>query len=71
MKEKIKFEDALQKLEKIVDNLENGTISLDESIEAFKEGNDLVKKCLEKLGSAAKEIQNIANETQLGLDLDD
>lgn len=71
MKEKIKFEDALKKLEEIVDNLENGTISLDESIEAFKDGNHLVKTCLQKLDSASKEIQKIANETQLDLGLDD
>ena len=70
MSQKIKFEDALRKLEKIVENLEKGNIPLEESIEAFKEGNELVKKCLVKLNDAEKQIKNISNNSQVDLNLD-
>lgn len=71
MKDKFRFEDALQKLEGIVENLEGGNISLEESIKAFKEGNELVKKCLVKLSTAEEEIKNIIEKSQIDLDLND
>ncbi|MEJ2542769.1 MAG: exodeoxyribonuclease VII small subunit [Calditrichaceae bacterium] len=43
------FESALNRLEEIVNNMESGDISLDDSIKALEEGNDLVKYCLNKL----------------------
>ncbi len=70
MNQKIKFEDALQKLEKIVENLEKGNVPLEESIEAFKEGNELVKKCLAKLNAAEKQIKKISSNSQVDLNLD-
>ena len=35
----IKFEDALKKLEKIVEDLEKGDLSLDEALKKYQEGN--------------------------------
>lgn len=64
MKE-IKFEDALQKLEKIVDQLELGDISLDESIKVFEEGNELVKLCLKQLNEAEKKIKSISKDLDI------
>ena len=40
------FEQAMNKLEKIVDDLENGDILLDESIKLFEEGMGLAKYCM-------------------------
>jgi len=71
MKVKINFEDALQKLEKIVENLESDSFSLEESIEAFKEGNELVKECMLKLNAAESKIKNIIKDSQINLNLDD
>ena len=34
----MKFEEALKRLEKIVEELENGSLSLDESLEKYEEG---------------------------------
>ena len=66
MKE-IKFEDALKKLEEIVDMLEAGDVSLDDSLKVFEEGNDLVKLCLKKLSEAEQKIKSISED----LDIED
>ena len=39
------FESNLINLEKIVSELESGQLSLEESLEKYKKGIDLVKKC--------------------------
>ena len=52
----ISFEEAMEKLEKIADELENGKASLEESLEIFEEGMKLSKKCNEKIENAEKKI---------------
>ncbi|MBI4224614.1 MAG: exodeoxyribonuclease VII small subunit [Deltaproteobacteria bacterium] len=47
------FESALEKLETLVRKLENGDLTLDESLKAFEEGIGLARHC-EKLLNAAK-----------------
>ena len=53
----IKFEDALKKLEKIVELLETGELSLDASLEKYEEGIKLVRFCQKKLEEAKKKIE--------------
>ena len=43
------FEKNIERLDQIVRDLENGTVGLDKSIELFKEGRDLAKRCDELL----------------------
>lgn len=57
MKEKIKFEEALDKLEKIIEELENGNLSLDESLSAFEEGIKLSRICQKHLDEAERKIE--------------
>jgi len=52
----IKFEDALKKLEKIVEDLEKGDLSLDEALKKYQEGIELSRQCSQKLESAKKKI---------------
>lgn len=52
----IKFEDALKKLEKIVEELEKGDLSLDEALKKYQEGLELSRQCSERLESAKKKI---------------
>ena len=54
--EKIDFEKALSKLEEIAINLEEGSLSLDESIRQFEKGMQLAKYCREKLDEAERKI---------------
>lgn len=52
-----KFEEALKKLEKIVEELEDGDLSLDESLEKYEEGIRLSKICAKKLDTAKKKVE--------------
>jgi exodeoxyribonuclease VII small subunit len=54
---KERFEDALDKLEKIVSKLEEGDISLEESLKLFEEGIKLSRFCSQKLEEAEKKVE--------------
>lgn len=58
-KKEIQFEEALQRLEQIVGQLENGQLSLEESMKAFEEGMKLRRLCEEKLDAADKKIEKL------------
>ena len=52
----VKFEDALKKLEKIVEDLEKGDLSLDEALKKYQEGIELSRLCNQRLENAKKKI---------------
>lgn len=53
----MKFEESLKKLEKIVQDLEDGDIPLDEALEKYEEGIRLSKACAKKLEVARKKVE--------------
>jgi len=55
--DKLTFEQAMEKLEAIVSAIEAGEVPLEESIEKYAEGIELVKKCRAILDQAEKKIQ--------------
>ncbi len=55
MKE-IKFEQAMARLEKIVENLEEGELSLEEALQKFEEGIGLSRFCAKKLDEAQEKV---------------
>ena len=55
--EEPKFEKALERLEKIVEELETGNLALDEALKKYEEGVRLSRTCSEKLTQAEKKIQ--------------
>lgn len=57
MNTEISFEKALEKLEKIVEDLEAGNISLDEALKKYEEGVKLSRACQQKLVQAEKKIK--------------
>ena len=59
-KAKLTFEQALAKLEQIVSQIEEGKVSLEESIDKYAEGIRLVQQCRTILDSAEKKIQLLA-----------
>lgn len=63
-----KFEKDLEKLESIVESLEEGGLPLDASIKKFEEGIKLAKRCEDALSSAEKKIEiltkNAAGEVE-------
>lgn len=50
------FEEALARLEEIVDSMEEGELSLDETVKLYKEGVELSSLCSEKLSGAKQQI---------------
>ncbi|MBN2097669.1 MAG: exodeoxyribonuclease VII small subunit [Candidatus Omnitrophica bacterium] len=58
----IKFEEALKKLEKIVEELEAGKISLDDSLKKYEEGVRLSRFCHKALQAAQKKIQLLSKK---------
>jgi exodeoxyribonuclease VII small subunit len=54
---KERFEDALNKLEKIVSKLEEGDIPLEESLRLFEEGIRLSRFCNQKLDEAERKVE--------------
>lgn len=52
----IKFEEALKKLEKIVEDLEGGDLSLDEALKKYQEGIEISRLCSQRLENAKKKI---------------
>lgn len=58
----LSFEESLEQLEEIVNQLESGDIPLDEAIDKFTKAMELVKLCNEKLNSAEESIAKIVEE---------
>jgi exodeoxyribonuclease VII small subunit len=56
----LSFEDALKRLEVIVQRLESGDASLDESIALYTEGDKLRAQCEARLKDAQARIETIA-----------
>ena len=61
MSKEMNFEETMQELEKIVQELEKGDMNLDDSINKFEEGMKLSKKCNDFLESAEKKITILIN----------
>lgn len=53
----VKFEEALEKLEDIVRELEGGDLQLDKSLAKYEEGVKLIRICQKKLQEAKKKIE--------------
>lgn len=62
MNTEMKYEEALKRLEEIVDILEKNEISLDESLSLFEEGTKLTAFCSKKLNEAKQKIIEIEKE---------
>ena len=57
MKEKAVFEEDLKKLQKIVEELSSGKITLGESLKKYEEGVRLAKSCSEVLAGAQRKVE--------------
>ncbi|HPC58275.1 MAG TPA: exodeoxyribonuclease VII small subunit [Kiritimatiellia bacterium] len=51
------FEKALERLEEIASAMESGDLGLEKMVEAFEEGQKLVKLCSSKLNEVEKKIE--------------
>lgn len=58
----VSFEEALSKLEQIVERLENGDVPLEQAIELFQEGMKLSQFCSQKLEQVERKIDMLIEE---------
>jgi exodeoxyribonuclease VII small subunit len=64
-----KFETALEDLEQVVEHLDSGELSLEDSLAAFEKGVGLVKFCNEKLNEVEKKVELLVKDKEGKLQL--
>lgn len=57
-----KFEDAMKKLESIIEKMEKGDIPLNESLKLFEEGVKLTRFCSQELQKAEKKVELLTRD---------
>jgi exodeoxyribonuclease VII small subunit len=61
--ENLPFEEALKKLESIVETMESGDLPLESLLSRFEEGTQLARVCQTKLADAELKIQKLEKES--------
>ena len=61
----VDFESALKELEKLVSKMEDGELSLDDSLKAFERGIELTRSCQSSLEKAELRIQMLTENDVL------
>ena len=61
-REELSFEDALDRLEAIVDRLERGELALEDALATFEEGVGLSRRLGEQLGGAERRVEELLRE---------
>ncbi|GIT22929.1 MAG: exodeoxyribonuclease 7 small subunit [Gammaproteobacteria bacterium] len=56
------FEKALEELEELVSSMEDGKLSLEDSLQAFEKGIKLTRECQTALKKAEQKVQVLINE---------
>ncbi|MBR6021617.1 MAG: exodeoxyribonuclease VII small subunit [Kiritimatiellae bacterium] len=51
------FEEALEKLEKLAQQMESGNLGLEAMVGAYEEGQKLIKTCTDKLNAVERRIE--------------
>ena len=63
-KKAINLEKSLEQLETLVEKMEDGETSLDESLKLFEKGVTLVKQCQTTLTKAEQKVQKLTKENE-------
>lgn len=61
---KLSFEDAMKRLEEIINSLESGEVKLEDAIELYTEGIKLQEYCENKLNNAKLKVEKIVKNTE-------
>ena len=56
------FEASLEKLESLVEQMESGDLSLDESLKLFEEGIKLTRECQQALATAEQKVNQLMEQ---------
>jgi exodeoxyribonuclease VII small subunit len=60
--DEISFEQALERLEAIVERLEGGELDLEAALAAFEEGVALTRRCADRLEQAERRVEVLVRE---------
>ncbi|AVX20153.1 Exodeoxyribonuclease VII small subunit [Carboxydocella sporoproducens DSM 16521] len=69
MDNQLSYEEAMQKLERIVSQLERGQLPLEDALRAFEEGVKLVRLCQEKLQAAEGKLLLLQAQSNAKIEL--
>jgi len=64
------FEEAVKRLEVILEKMNSGNVSLDDSLKMFEEANQLIGSCQKRLASAEQKVEKLIKTRQGELSLD-
>ena len=70
-KNEISFEESLERLENLVNKMESGDATLEQSLVWFEEGMDLIKLCQVQLNNAEQKVQELVKKTDGKFELKD
>lgn len=62
--QKLSFEDAMNELEQLVEQIESGEIGLEEAIKRYERGIALIQRCRTVLDSAEQRIAELTTNAQ-------
>ena len=65
------FEDALSRLETLVEKMESGEGTLEQSLDWFEEGMSLIKSCRQELEYAEQKVKELIKNSEGGYSLKD
>ena len=60
--QRLSFEDSYDRLEQVIQRLEDGELSLEESVELYEEGVQLARHCGNKLDDAELRVMELLSE---------
>ena len=63
VKKSYPFETSLDKLEKLVEKMEEGDLTLEESLKIFEEGVKLTRECQQALADAEQKVKLLIEES--------
>jgi len=64
VKKPMKFEEAFSRLEKVIEELEAGELTLDETLKKYEEGMAMLRICREILQKAEKKIEVLTRDEE-------
>ena len=62
MNENQKYKDALNEVETIIANMENGGLDIDDVLKSVKRASELIRFCKERLRLIDEEVNRLLNE---------
>lgn len=61
----LQFEQALEELEQIVERLETGDLTLEESLALFERGQELARLCSRRLETATLRVEQLTEDGEI------